>query len=428
MRQLIQGMYFCAQRTALLASVGLLALCLTVTEANAVFWRADWPTGDPEWRTERDGLMINVARISNGETSTFGSGVLVGNGWLLTAEHVIDTSAGSAATDPSNLTIRLPSYSGNSGLSATQIERHPWGDMALVRLTNPPIDQVHMVLNDRWDEVGKTLEVGGFGNFGPAGTEQGSGIYHRARNRVDSLRNDDIDLYYDFDSPSNGAYNREGISDNGDSGGPVLIKTAEDQWALGAITRAGSGEDPVDYGKVSWASRIVQFKSWINGIVPDVLWRSTIEDAIQGDLDFDGDVDANDVALLLEADGGVVPEVVDNYDLFDDAVIDATPFSPTSDLDILIGLSGTSYADADLDGDVDESDLAFWQTNYGSTSGGVWGTGDFNFDGIVDGTDYLYWQSEFTGAVPTIPVAVVPEPSTVVLLSLGLLLVVRTRR
>ena len=418
---------------AALAYFLFVALCFSTQPASAVFWRHDWPTGDPAWRTQRDGLMINVARVSNGETNTFGSGVLIGDGWLLTAEHVIDTSGGGAATNPSNLTIRLPEYYGNTGLSASRIERHSSADIALVKLTNTPIDQVHMVLNDRWDEVGRTLEVGGFGRYGPAGTQQGSGSYHRARNRVDSIQSGNSDIFYDFDAPGSGAYNREGISDNGDSGGPVFISTPGDQWVLGALTRAGSSEDPVDYGKVSWALRIVNRKSWIDSIVPDVLWRTTVEDAIEGDLDFDGDVDVDDVVLLMDAHGGLVPEVLDNYDFFDDAVIDATPFSPTSDLDVLMGLSGTSYADADLDGYVDESDLSTWQSNFGSLSGGAWGMGDFNFDGIVNGLDYLVWQTDYTGPDPTDPggggqrIALVPEPSSLLLLSSCLVLALRIR-
>lgn len=400
-------------RPALLACLLLVLAC---GEAWAVFWRADWPTGDPQWRTEFGGLMHNVAKVNNGLTDTFGSGFLFHENWVLTVEHVVDDD-GAGLAEASDLTVVLPNYGGT--FTVDEVHAHSNEDIALLKLSSVPANGIEVPLNDIADEVGKTLEVGGYGYFGPAGeTNPGLGTYHRAQNVVDNISGTDVQ--YDFDAPGAGANDREGISDNGDSGGPVLLETVGDQWVLGALTRSGTNDNPVDYGKTSWAIKMSSFSSWIQSLVPDALLRSTIESAAIGDLNFDTLLDLQDIELLLDADGLSVPRVVDNYDLFDDGVIDATPYSASSDLDALVqSVLGTDYGDTDLDGDVDHNDVLAWQSGY-SLSGGAWNTGDANVDGRVDGLDFLLIQQNYTGS--SLPVAAVPEPSPLLLLgSFGLM-------
>jgi len=72
--------------------------------------------------------------------------------------------------------------------------------------------------------------------------------------------------------------------------------------------------------------------------------------------------------------------------------------------------------DNDGDGDVDGDDLNSWAAAYGTTSGG-----DADADGDSDGADFLAWQRNFTGPGPVAAsAAAVPEPSTLMLLALGL--------
>ena len=73
-----------------------------------------------------------------------------------------------------------------------------------------------------------------------------------------------------------------------------------------------------------------------------------------------------------------------------------------------------SPADFDTDGDVDNADLAIWQTNFGSSA-----LADANGDGRSDGLDFLVWQDQFTGDLST-TIALVPEPSSAILMLLGL--------
>lgn len=91
-------------------------------------------------------------------------------------------------------------------------------------------------------------------------------------------------------------------------------------------------------------------------------------------------------------------------------------------LDNLTFDSSSSAADFSGNGIVDGQDLQLWQAAYGVTS-----NGDANNDGDSDGDDFLIWQQEFSAASPVAALAI-PEPSTVTLTSLLMLLVTPTRR
>jgi hypothetical protein len=61
----------------------------------------------------------------------------------------------------------------------------------------------------------------------------------------------------------------------------------------------------------------------------------------------------------------------------------------------------TYRGDADLDGDVDGSDIGVWSTNYtgsGGSTSKLWTQGDWDYDGDVDGIDSGLWSSNYTGS------------------------------
>ena len=79
--------------------------------------------------------------------------------------------------------------------------------------------------------------------------------------------------------------------------------------------------------------------------------------------------------------------------------------------------------DFDEDGIVDAADLAAWKGGFGNAIGAVHKDGDADGDADVDGADVLIWQRQLGSAASLAGTAAVPEPSTSLLLFLGILLI-----
>ncbi|MBL9124339.1 MAG: SMP-30/gluconolactonase/LRE family protein [Planctomycetaceae bacterium] len=89
--------------------------------------------------------------------------------------------------------------------------------------------------------------------------------------------------------------------------------------------------------------------------------------------------------------------------------------------------------DATEDAIVDGADYTIWADHYLQTTNRGVARGDFNHDGLVDGADYTIWADHYSPAPTLAALAVVPEPSTLVLAGAGSLAAIlftlrRTRR
>jgi hypothetical protein len=94
-----------------------------------------------------------------------------------------------------------------------------------------------------------------------------------------------------------------------------------------------------------------------------------------------------------------------------------------------VALSGIP-GDFQLDGDVDDADLAIWRNGFGIASGATTSNGDANSDGQVSGADFLIWQRN-RGIQPPETAnrpATAPEPATLGACLLALAAVAVTRR
>jgi hypothetical protein len=133
--------------------------------------------------------------------------------------------------------------------------------------------------------------------------------------------------------------------------------------------------------------------------------------AARGDLDGNDVTDRNDLALLYAGLGG------DDWllDLNVDGTVDL------ADAEVFVTqLLRTSPGDFNLDGIVSMADYAAWRDGLGGSS-----LADGDFDGDVDGDDYALWRGSLgferdPFAPGTLATATIPEPGTLVLLTLSL--------
>jgi len=147
-----------------------------------------------------------------------------------------------------------------------------------------------------------------------------------------------------------------------------------------------------------------------------------IQKLVPGDFDSDGDVDMVDVMTVNAATSGG-PLAVDTYDFDTDGdsdFMDVTYFY----LNVLDNLPG----DTDGDGDIDDADLGNAFANYTGPAGAAGGKtalqGDTDGDGDVDDADLGNAFAAYTGPLAS----AVPEPTSLALLGLGGLAMLRRRR
>jgi Ca2+-binding RTX toxin-like protein len=136
-----------------------------------------------------------------------------------------------------------------------------------------------------------------------------------------------------------------------------------------------------------------------NGTVGGTFTRTFIvAEPASADFDNDGEVGATDIDLLMEARNSGAHEPA--FDLNGDGTVDQ------DDVDYLVEVVlGTTYGDANLDGAVNQADVAILAGNFGSQSGAGWASGDGNGDGRVDLSDLIAMQINYEGSGPPSPVA-----------------------
>ncbi len=147
-----------------------------------------------------------------------------------------------------------------------------------------------------------------------------------------------------------------------------------------------------------------------------------LEVFVRGDVDGDGAVGASDIdALYGLVNGGPDALTSEWYDLTGEspAVLDGDDVG-----ELVRGILGTEFGDANLDGKVGIADLGALADNYGLSAGAGWAQGDFNGDGKVGIAD-LGALADNYGAGGGAPA--VPEPAGLTLLTWAAWLTLRRR-
>ena len=94
--------------------------------------------------------------------------------------------------------------------------------------------------------------------------------------------------------------------------------------------------------------------------------------------------------------------------------------------DDIVGIAGPQGVPGDLNGDnvVDAADYIILKSNFGNAPSVQGEDGDLNGDNIIDAADLALFAGDINAATGT----AIPEPTTLALLTLGGLAVVRRRR
>lgn len=206
------------------------------------------------------------------------------------------------------------------------------------------------------------------------------------------------------------------------------ITSAQDSYRIGVL---GNVNDPQKEGTNGAAFMLGSSPEEFNGAWTPVLdslgchpsggcpnfQRMTVTAAtLLGDFDEDGQLDPDDIdALSLEMRNGTNDR---SFDLNNSATLTA------ADLEVWVEqLAGTHFGDANLDGTVDFQDFVSLSAGFGENGG--WGQGDFDGNGKVEFEDFVALSGNFGQSATA--VASAPEPSSLVLLVLGLATIKRRR-
>lgn len=221
-----------------------------------------------------------------------GQGVSIDPRWVITAAHAVTWQSGGV----SEVTInhvprrveRVVLYPGYQKLpqplidqalktnDATQIIAFlsASNDVALLKLSEPVTDVAPIAIYRRNDELGKNIKIVGKGATGTGSRGQDANGAHRtalrrAFNKITGVQ--DQWLCYTFHKPPS-ALPLEGISGDGDSGGPLLIQ-AKDQWQVAGLVSWKRGKDnaillhPGFYGQTNYNVRLSHYAKWIDNVI-----------------------------------------------------------------------------------------------------------------------------------------------------------------
>jgi len=307
--------------------------------------------------------FASVGKLMIGGTTC--SGTLITQHHVLTAGHCISGKSASNVSFTLGAAINALSlqdvYTGST-LDGT--------DIGIVNLAQPITSVTPAARFTGTNEVGMTGASVGFGHTGNGNTgdTQVSATKRAFQNDIDgtlatiarsgdTVMSSDI-LLADFDHPdatsdssmgANTPLALEGQAALGDSGSGLFVQVGS-TWLLAGVLSFrdapnyynASNPDTIfdsDYGDVTGWTKVSSYSSWINSLI-----------ATLGDVDLDGDIDADDIDRLYAE--------FDNPTAWNPADLDFDGDADQDDTTKLVqDILNTNYGDANLDGSSGPSGL-----------------------------------------------------------------------
>lgn len=144
-------------------------------------------------------------------------------------------------------------------------------DIALIKLKNPVVSVKPATLFSSKTEKGMITWFIGAGGTGTGiqgetiGYKENKGKLRQAQNKI--LDTTEADIVFKFEKGAKGLP-LEGVSGNGDSGGPAYIRRGDEYILLGISSRADSPDHNVgEYGVTELYTRISSYENWIKQII-----------------------------------------------------------------------------------------------------------------------------------------------------------------
>lgn len=192
-------------------------------------------------------------------------GTLVKPQWVVTAAHTVFCVTPGTAIRIGNQLVEV-----KARYSHPDYERGGDDDIALIQLKSPLRSTTPARLYAGSNEAGKDVWFIGSGATGNGMTgptvnyKANAGVLRKAQNRVETARGNEISFTFDRDDK---ALPLEGVSGNGDSGGPAFMQRGNTYWLLGISSRADSWfKDVGEYGVNEVYTRVSAHLPWLEAM------------------------------------------------------------------------------------------------------------------------------------------------------------------